>query len=129
MSQKKKPLKPTVWNINTIKQKLGPEICKNLLFLHAILGCDTASQLYMILEKVFCLRNLGQANIFKSKQKSFMHHQLYQDIIAAGEQALMTLYNGRPGETLDYFCYRCFCEKVATNTTFLHPQTLPLTSA
>ena len=36
------------WNITAVKQKLGFEICYNILFLHAILGCDTTSQLYGI---------------------------------------------------------------------------------
>ena len=41
----------------------------------------------------------------------------------------MAMYNGKPGETLDCLRYKCFCEKVATNNTFIHPQTLPPTSA
>ena len=43
-----------------------------------------------------------------------------KDMITTGEQALVTLYNRKPGETLDYLHYNCFCEKVATNTRFLH---------
>ena len=27
---------------------IGPEICSNILFLHAVLGCDTTSHLYGI---------------------------------------------------------------------------------
>ena len=49
--------------------------------------------------------------------------------IAAGEQALVMSYNGKPGETLDCLRYQYFCEIVALNITFVHPQTLPPTSA
>ena len=43
---KKNTKKPKVWNIKLIKKQLGPEICNNILFIHAILGCDTTSHLY-----------------------------------------------------------------------------------
>ena len=39
------------------------------------------------------------------------------------------LYNGKPGESLDSLRYKRFCEKIATNTSRIHPQTLPPTSA
>ncbi|XP_065915240.1 uncharacterized protein [Dysidea avara] len=118
-----------VWNISAAKKKLGPEVCKNLLFLHAILGCDTTSQLYGIgkgasLKKFRSIRNFQeQAEVFCTSSAT------PKEIIAAGEQALVAMYNGKPGETLDCLRYKCFCEKVATNNTFIHPQTLPPTSA
>ena len=37
-----------VWNIHAVKKQLGPDICSHILFLHAILGCDTTSQPYGI---------------------------------------------------------------------------------
>ena len=45
---KKSTKKPHVWNIQIVKEQLGPEICTHMLFLHAILGCDTTSHLYGI---------------------------------------------------------------------------------
>ena len=47
----------------------------------------------------------------------------------AGEQVLATIYNGKPGETLDFVRYKHFCEKVARNTSHIQPQTLTPTSA
>ena len=38
--------KPRVWNISAVKQKLCPEICSNLLFLHAILFTTVKSALF-----------------------------------------------------------------------------------
>ena len=41
-SESRKSTKKTrIWNIKAIKQLLGPDICKHLLFLHAVLRCDT----------------------------------------------------------------------------------------
>ena len=45
---KKNTKKPKVWNIKAVKEQLGPEICSNILFLHAVLGYDTTSHLYGI---------------------------------------------------------------------------------
>ena len=45
---KKSVKKPKVLNIEAVKEQLGPEICSNILFLHAVLGCDTTSHLYGI---------------------------------------------------------------------------------
>ena len=52
-----------------------------------------------------------------------------QDVIAAGEQVLVSVYKGKPGEVLDSLRYKRFCEKVATNVSHLQPQSLPPTSA
>ena len=35
-----------------------------------------------------------------------------EEISIAGEQALVALYNGKPGESIDSLCYKCFCEKL-----------------
>ena len=51
------------------------------------------------------------------------------DIMVAGEEALVDLYNGNPREGLDSLRYKCFSKKVATSTTFVLPHTLPPTSA
>ena len=35
-----------VWHIKKVKDQLGREACRNLLFLHAMTGCDTTLRLY-----------------------------------------------------------------------------------
>jgi hypothetical protein len=40
--------KPRIWNIRATKKIIVEDICKHILFLHAILGCDTTSHLYGI---------------------------------------------------------------------------------
>ena len=39
---------PRCWNMAVMKTVLSPEVCNCMLFVHAILGCDTTS---MVLEK------------------------------------------------------------------------------
>ena len=47
-----------VWKMLKVKAELGPAVCRNMLFLYAILGCDTTSRPYGIgkaasLEKIW----------------------------------------------------------------------------
>ena len=41
-----KKLEQVVWNIADVKVELGQELCKSILVLHALLGCDTTSRLF-----------------------------------------------------------------------------------
>ena len=52
-----------------------------------------------------------------------------EEIVSAGEQVLVAIYNGKAGETLDSLRYQRFAEKVARHTSQVQPQTLPSTLA
>ena len=129
-SEPKKTTKnPRVWDIKAVKEQLGPEICSHNLFLHAVLGCDTTSRLYGI-GKGTSLKKFKSNIHFREQAKAFdVQSASLQDVPAAGEQVLVSIYNGRPGEDLDSLRCKRFCEKVATNTSHVQPQTLPPTSA
>ena len=121
--------KPRVWNIQVVKEQLGPEICTHMLFLHAILGCDTTSHLYGI-GKGTSLKKFKSSTHFREQAKVFDAQSAFaEDVVVAGEQALVCLYNGKPAERLDSLRYTRFCEKVVTKTSHIQPQTLPPTSA
>ena len=38
--------KSRIWNIKLLKVTLGSTMCDNILFIHAILGCDTTSRMF-----------------------------------------------------------------------------------
>ena len=106
-------MKPRVWNITAIKEKLGLEICNNILFLHAILGCDTTSQLYGI-GRGTSLKKFKSSKHFQMQAKVFSTTtSTPHDIMAAGEQVLVDLYSRNLKEGLNCLRYKCFCEKVA----------------
>ena len=48
-----------------------------------------------------------------------------KDMSAAGVHILVNVYNGTPGESLDFLHYKCFCKKAAENAMYIYPQTLP----
>ncbi|KAG1701346.1 hypothetical protein GQR58_004811 [Nymphon striatum] len=52
-----------------------------------------------------------------------------ENVMTAGENALVCLYNGQPGETLNKLRLQRFCQKVSTSTVRVEPRTLPPTSA
>ena len=43
---KKESNKLRIWNIKCTQEKLGIDICRNILVVHAILGCDTTARIF-----------------------------------------------------------------------------------
>ena len=108
---KKNTKNPKVWDIKAVKEALGPEICNSVLFLHAILGCDTTSHLYGI-GKGASLKKFKSSLHFRQKAKVFnADSATHMDIAAAGEEVLVSLYNGKQHEQLDALRYKCFVKK------------------
>ena len=52
-----------------------------------------------------------------------------EEIVKAGEQVIVCLYNWKPEEGLDGLRFRRYCEKVFTGASQIQPQSLPPTSA
>ena len=117
-----------VWNIKKVKQQLGPEVCENLLFIHAFLGCDTTSRI-LGLGKGAALKKFISSAYFREQAKVFSHDSSTQDeILLAGENSLVSSCGERPGQKLDILRYQKYCEKVASRSTRIQPQSLPPTS-
>ena len=125
---KKNTKQPRIWNIKAVKQRLGPDVCQHILFLHAVLGCDTTSRLHGI-GKGAALKKYQTNNAFREQAKVLHTHSAsMHDVTCAGERALVILYNGRSTDTLDSLRHQRFREKVASSATHVRPQTLPPTS-
>ena len=85
--------KAKIWYIAETRKDLGDEICDNILFLHAILGCDTTSKpsgigkgaSHSAFQKDADFRN--SAHVF-NKDPGVVSKE---EIIAAGEAAIMIL--------------------------------------
>ena len=88
--------------MKVLKEKLGQEVCSNMLFIHAILGCDTTSRLYGIgrgvsLKKFFASQHFRDlAQVFNNTPAS------KEDVVAAGEKALVCVYNGKSDERTEF---------------------------
>lgn len=82
-----------IWDIGAARESLGPHVCKNILFAHALGGCDTTSSLFNMGKKqpVIHLRESAvfrqMAHVFRSGTK----RTTQEDIIEAGERELWWL--------------------------------------
>lgn len=118
-----------LWNIKTSKEKLGSCICSKLLFVHAITGCDTTSRLYGI-GKTTSLSKIQRSDELSKIADVFMlDNANMDDIIKAGENALVLLYKGDSGDDLDSLRYKRFQEKVMKSYKSVDANDLPPTTA
>ena len=110
-----------------MKEKLGQEICRHILFIHAISGCDTTSGLYGI-SKGRPLKKFVSDTHFREHVKVFDSLPASkEEIVKAGEQVIVCLYNGDPEEELDGLRFRRYYLKVSTGTSrFSHEACLLL---
>ena len=110
------------------REQLSYDVCRNMLFLHAISGCDTTSRPYGI-DKPAALKKYAHSAHFREQAKVFNLHSSLDDVVEGGEKALVSLFGGKPGEKLDAMRYQRYCEKLATKSTQIQHQDLPPTSA
>ena len=132
---KKSAQQNKIWCIRQSKQLLGPDVCDHILFIHAILGCDVTSRLFG-LGKGLAVKRIKSDFKFCQQDKVFNQiGQAKEDIIVAGERALVSLYGGAKEEGLDVLRYRRFCDKISKGTSHWkhvlchRPQRLQCTTA
>ena len=121
---------PRCWNVKLTKRILGERVCENILFGHALLGCDTTSRVFGI-GKGVALKQLRNSEYFNVQAEVFNRRSVSaEEIAVAGEKALVSLYSGsKKGDKLDKLRLQKFCQKVGSSTSYIQPQTLPPTSA
>ncbi len=127
--QKRNNKEKGTWNIKLTREKLGNDICDNILALHALLGCDTTSRLFGM-GKGTVIKKFESNTTFASAIRVFNDsHVSRQQIINAGERALVALYNGDNTCTLDDLRFQKFHQKVLSSSKACDPKALPPTSA
>ena len=109
-----------------VKEQLGKEVCRNLLYLHAITGCDTTSRLYGV---GTALKKFENVLHFKEQAYVFSCHSAVSDVVTAGEKALVSLFGGKPGVGLNALRHQHYFEQLAIKTSHIEPQNLPPTAA
>ena len=56
--------------MKVLKEKLGQDVCNNIFFIHAILGCDTTSRLHGV-GKGTSLKKFCASHHFRNQAKVF----------------------------------------------------------
>ena len=73
----------------------------NILFIHALLGCDATSGVFG-LEKKVAIAKIKTSSLFQDQLEVFMDDRATQDDIAqAEENAMVCLYKGNPGQSIN----------------------------
>ena len=122
---------PRIEDIKKSKKVLGEQLCSCILFVHALLGCDTISPVHgsgkpAALKKILTSDHYSLA---LAQTISRGPGTPKEEIIAAGEQApAVCLYNEKPGESLDALCYSRCQEKVARSSKYVETKNLPPTA-
>ena len=117
-----------VWDMQLCQQALGSDVCESILFIHAILGCDTTSSLYEI-GKGLSLKAFMHKEQFKQQEITFSNElSSKEQIVTAGEIALPILYYGKDDD-LDQMRYSMFHDKLVSSKTQIKPEVLPPTSS
>ena len=117
-----------VWKIKDVQRILGPSICDNILFGHAFLGCDTTSRVFGV-GKGVALKKLKSDSHFMKQAEVFTKWSTKDEVGTAGEHAMVSLYGGEIGTSLDELRLLRFREKVSSSTTFVQPHSLPPTTS
>ena len=83
------------------EEKLGPILCKHILFMHAFLGCDTTSRIYGFGKSAMMKKIKSDKSLMQAAEVFLSLHSSSAEIQKAGEQAMTILYNGNPDESLN----------------------------
>ena len=90
-----------ICDIKVTQSELGADICNNILFMHAILGCNTTSRYYGLVKGLSPKRFTSNA-LSRDKAEQFCKKDAtVDDVIDAGEAALVCLYSGKEGDNID----------------------------
>lgn len=120
---------PRTWDIKAARSLLGDTVCDNILFVHSILGCDTTSRSFGIVKKT-ALMKIQKDVLFRENAQVFSRTDSSKDdIIKAGEAALVSLYNGGIGDPINDLRIRRFYCKTTYSTASVQAHTLPPTAA
>jgi hypothetical protein len=97
-----------MWNLTKIKQVVGELICNNILFAHAVLGCDTTLKAYGVC-KAKSLKLLSANTTFQMMAAKLYEQDATIDVIKkAGEVAMILIYGGSTNEGIDTLRYKEF---------------------
>ena len=118
-------------NIPAVQDSLGKEICSNLLFIHAVLGCDTVSK-PSGLGKPSATKMFKQNELFRKCAIVFnaMPDNVSNlDVIKAGEEAMLCLYHADPKKitSLNELRMKQFLDKTSNTSVPINPKSLPPT--
>ena len=92
-----------VHDINRLKAIIGPEICSQLLFIHAFTGCDSTSRIFGIGKKTAFKKLVKGQLIIKECANCFILPNQTDHIIKDLGNKAMTVMFGNDGSSIYYY--------------------------
>ncbi len=121
--------KQIIWNIGQIETIIGKQKMLHFPFVNAITGCKTTSTLFGV-GKGSALKKLLKVPEFETIATIFSDPtSKITEIVEAGNRAIVMLYNGKIGQSLNDLRYARFADKVSTGKSVVDVQTLPMTES
>lgn len=111
--------------------ELWEDVCKHVLFAHAIGGCDTVSGLFSIGKSIPLKKVMESAN-FREQADVFIQSPVSDTknkVTNTGEKVLADIYGGTRGDMLNTLRYIKYMQKLSTSTSVFQPCKLPPTAA
>ena len=103
-------------------------MCKHILFLYAMLGCDTTSRLFGIGKGTILKKFKANVELQKAAEVFNSTLSTSSQIESAGERVLVVMYGGKNNESLNFLHHRKYYEKLASSLASVDPKGLPPTS-
>ena len=73
-----------IWNIRALTETLGPAVCSHMLFLHALLECDTTSRIYGIGKATALKKAMSNEHFRKQAQVFESATPTVEELVTAG---------------------------------------------
>ncbi|KAL8569811.1 hypothetical protein ACOMHN_006537 [Nucella lapillus] len=118
-----------VWDIQAVQSVLGEDVCKHILFAHAIGGCDTVSSLFSI-GKSIPFKKVMESADFREQTDVFIQPPVSDTkdkVTDAGQKVLVD--GGKQGDMLNTLRYVKYMQKLSTSSSAFQPSKLPPTAA
>jgi hypothetical protein len=117
----------TVTSIRKLYDFFGYSVAKQLLFIHAVSGCDTTSSMFG-LGKATSYKRITRRGELASKIQVFGDlNASHSQVTEAGMPVLAILYGGTLTDSLDHLRYVQYLNLLATSSVRLRPERLPPT--
>ena len=119
-----------VYDIKHLQEILGHDVCLQLMFIHAMTGCDTTSRIFTVGKKTV-FQNLVKGDpVLQVCDGAFtVPNQTTYVIDDLGCQAMVIRFGGKSTDSLDITRFSTSSKKVVSASSFVTPERLPPTES
>ncbi|KAK4298605.1 hypothetical protein Pmani_008001 [Petrolisthes manimaculis] len=119
-----------VYDIKHLQEILGHDVCSQLMFIHAMTGCDTTSRIFSVGKKAAFQKLVKGDSVLQLCAGAFTIPNQTADVIDdLGCQAMVILFGSKSTDSLATTRFNTFSKKVVSASSFVTPERLPPTES